>query len=790
MKILWFPRLQYDVDRLHLVTWKEMAKALERQGHAVRVAVAGIPENETPPGWIRLPLIPAKGLRLLGFALFGYAAFLWQCLRFRPDLVLLDVYSAGFAAPAIWFFRDTTWLLDQRTPIGHTSQSRNRFRRAAEDFWTASAMAFARRRFDGLTTITADFRTRMTERFGIPPDRIGVWGSGFDAERFDPARIRPADRPEELRGRFIVFQHGELSRNRGLPETVRALREPGLENAALVLLGAGPAQEDVRRTARECGVEERVRILPPVPHADIPAQIAGFDCAVMAYPVDDYWNCNHPIKFVEALAMGKTVVGTPIAVVREAGPAARFLEVIPDNRPESIAAGIRRCMAATDRPERGRAAIAYVRGNATWEAQAAKLMAFVATRRASPTRAAGIPLTIFHPMDPRGTKVGGAETFVRGLIRHAPADFDVELVGISATGPAGGEWLLAEGAKPFRFRPVVRVKDENRRSLVPLSLRYALALWPRRRRFAGRILFFNRIEPFWLFCRRPGPKLVAIHNDVQKQIASGPGEVLWSRFPRLYFALEKRCLPAADLVLSESGGTVDDCQRRYPGMRDRIARMSTWFDPELFSPPEQRAEEKRALAQRHPGLRADSDWILYTGRYQPQKAPIRLIEAFALVHRHRPEAMLLLSGEGNLKEDMSRMAVKRGLQDSVVFLDSVRRPDLAAWYRAADAFLLASDYEGMPIAVLEALACGLPVASTPVGEVPALVTPGSTGEIAAAYTAEALAEALERILSRRDRYAASACVAAVRDFTPQAVLRPLFDRLRALANQGAAAVRR
>ena len=40
MKILWFPRLQYDVDRLHLVTWKEMAQALERQGHDVRVAVA------------------------------------------------------------------------------------------------------------------------------------------------------------------------------------------------------------------------------------------------------------------------------------------------------------------------------------------------------------------------------------------------------------------------------------------------------------------------------------------------------------------------------------------------------------------------------------------------------------------------------------------------------------------------------------------------------------------------------------------------------------------------------
>ncbi|MGD9781034.1 MAG: glycosyltransferase [Kiritimatiellia bacterium] len=380
MKILWFPRLQYDVDRLHLTTWKEMANALGRQGHAVRVAVAGIPKSETPAGWIRLPLLPVKGLRLPAFWLSGYAAFLWQFLRFRPDLVLLDVYTAGFACPWIWLARRTAWVLDQRTPIAHTSLRRGPFRRAAERALTATAIAFARRWFNGMTTITEAFRAHVSETFGVPLDRIGVWGSGVDAERFDPARCVPAERPEDLQGRFVVFQHGEWSSNRGLLETVRALREPGLENAALVLLGEGPAQEEILRQARKCGVEARVRLRPPVPHAEIPAQIAACDCAVMAYPVDEYWNGNHPIKFVEALAMGKVVVCTPIAVVREAGPAARFLEVIPDNRPESIAAGIRACMAAPDLNERGREGIAFVRAHATWDAQAARLLAFVRAR--------------------------------------------------------------------------------------------------------------------------------------------------------------------------------------------------------------------------------------------------------------------------------------------------------------------------------------------------------------------------------------------------------------------------
>ena len=158
MKILWFPRLQFDMDHLHLVTWREMARALEQEGHCVRVAIAGIPKSETPPGWIRLPLCPIPVLRLLGFWLFGYAAFLWQRLAFRPELVILDIYTAGFGFPWAGFSPRTTWLLDQRTPIAHTSIRRGALRHAWEQTLTWMAMALARTCFDGMTTITEAFR--------------------------------------------------------------------------------------------------------------------------------------------------------------------------------------------------------------------------------------------------------------------------------------------------------------------------------------------------------------------------------------------------------------------------------------------------------------------------------------------------------------------------------------------------------------------------------------------------------------------------------------------------------
>ncbi len=388
-------------------------------------------------------------------------------------------------------------------------------------------------------------------------------------------------------------------------------------------------------------------------------------------------------------------------------------------------------------------------------------------------------------MDPRGSKIGGAETFVRGLIRYAPRDFEVELIGVSAQGPTAEELWLTEGSVRYKFRPLSRVADENRRGFVPLSLRFTRALRAIRADLGDRVLFFNRIEPAILFRGSLPRRIVAIHNDVPNQIVAGTGEVAWRHCPWLYLALEKRCLASADLVVSESRATVEHCRRRYAALRDRIEFLPLWVEPEVFAPPADRSAEKRRLLDQYPALRAAGDVVLFTGRFQRQKAPRRLIDALELVRRKRPGTTLLLIGDGDLRPAMERWVADRGLQNAVVFLRSMTRADLPAFYRAADVFLLASDYEGMPMSVLEALACGLPVASTPVGEIPSLLASGDNGELAADRSAETLAAALDRILSNRARYPAASCAASVRAFAPHAVLGPLYDHIRRLADHGA-----
>ena len=134
-------------------------------------------------------------------------------------------------------------------------------------------------------------------------------------------------------------------------------------------------------------------------------------------------------------------------------------------------------------------------------------------------------LRILHPMDPLGRKVGGAESFVKNMIRFSPSALSIELVGSSSRGEARvGEWReeLLDG-REYRFLPLLKEEGENRRSFPPLSLRYTLALRRSGLSWKDRILFFNRIEPAILPLNGATPRVAVVHNDVKAiHILSAP----------------------------------------------------------------------------------------------------------------------------------------------------------------------------------------------------------------------------------------------------------------------------
>jgi glycosyltransferase involved in cell wall biosynthesis len=104
-----------------------------------------------------------------------------------------------------------------------------------------------------------------------------------------------------------------------------------------------------------------------------------------------------------------------------------------------------------------------------------------------------------------------------------------------------------------------------------------------------------------------------------------------------------------------------------------------------------------------------------------------LLQAFSRL-KHA-EATLELIGEGPLTPKLKELAKELGLHDRVRFAGLATPPEIAARLRASDAYVLSSLSENMPLAVLEALCCGLPVAATDVGGVPEAV--GRDGAIGA-----------------------------------------------------------
>ena len=137
--------------------------------------------------------------------------------------------------------------------------------------------------------------------------------------------------------------------------------------------------------------------------------------------------------------------------------------------------------------------------------------------------------------------------------------------------------------------------------------------------------------------------------------------------------------------------------------------------------------------------------VLYVGRMRTRKAVAVLLEAFSRLLRSHPRAQLVLAGDGEHREALEQRARTLELDRSIRFLGAIPREQMGRWYGAADIYCLPSIYEGFPVAILEAMAAGLPVVSTTVSGIPEAVEDGVTGLLAEPEDAGKLAAALERL---------------------------------------------
>lgn len=387
-------------------------------------------------------------------------------------------------------------------------------------------------------------------------------------------------------------------------------------------------------------------------------------------------------------------------------------------------------------------------------------------------------LTIFYQFNPWHATIGGIQTIVNTFIKYAPDDFEVRFVGTGhPSNESIGKWQETELAgRAVHFFPLFPLENDNVRKVVPTTLKYAAALLGRN--FSSDFMHFHRLEPTLAALPWQGEKTLFIHNDIKKQMeAEGDKKaILWRRFPAAYFALERSLIGQFTQIFSCNTDSAELYRQRYPDIADRVSYLKNPFDNEIFYPLNQvaRERERRLLAQKL-GLPEATRFVLFAGRLHPQKDPLLLVRSLAVLNE--PNVHLLIAGDGELTEKVRGEISHLDLSGRVTMLGSVVQAELAKLHRVCSAFILSSAYEGLPLVVLEALACGTPVVTTDCGETPRLLAANS-GVVSKQRTPEAIADALGQILQHPDAYPSEACVRTAQPYSARAVINEVYSKMR------------
>ena len=205
--------------------------------------------------------------------------------------------------------------------------------------------------------------------------------------------------------------------------------------------------------------------------------------------------------------------------------------------------------------------------------------------------------------------------------------------------------------------------------------------------------------------------------------------------------VDRLTLTWTDCIVCCSGAVGRSVVSRIGGKIEHFTFIPFGVDIDQFEPA-------AAATRRELGLRDGQKVIGTVCRLvEPKKGLRILLQAMAVLAKRygQPPCQLLIVGDGPSRHELELLREQLGLSSWVVFAGS--RRDIPRVLHAVDAFVLPSLYEGFGIAILEAMAAGKPVIATAVGGIPEFVLSGETGLLVEPGNVEALADAIDRLLS-------------------------------------------
>lgn len=362
-----------------------------------------------------------------------------------------------------------------------------------------------------------------------------------------------------------------------------------------------------------------------------------------------------------------------------------------------------------------------------------------------------MPRRLFHLFPTFG--VGGSQVRLAQIAGHFGGRYHHTIYASDAVYTAAG---LFGAQVPFTK---IEAQIDKHRGLLNVPLYRRMLIEAR----ADVAVTYNWGAIEWAFATR----LIGGLRHVHIEDGFGPDEATRQLRRRVWF--RRLALTSAKTTVVVPSQVLFDIARRVWRLpSSRIELIANGIDLERFGGVD--AAQSRALAKK-----ADDEILIGTvASIRPEKNLSLLIRAFAKLP---PEvnARLFIVGGGNEPEFAKLRSTARaaGVEARVVFFGHAAKPELIL--RAFDVFAMSSATEQMPIGLLEAMACGLPVVATTVGDIASMVSPENLPYLAPSGAEDALAEALvglARDAQARSRIGAANRVKAATHYDQ----RTMFDR--------------
>jgi len=316
-----------------------------------------------------------------------------------------------------------------------------------------------------------------------------------------------------------------------------------------------------------------------------------------------------------------------------------------------------------------------------------------------------------------GLHVGGAEVLLRDINRKINKNsFDIKILSLTPIGSIGEE-IIHEGgdvstlSTKFKFSPLIlfgllRVLFQYKPDIVHAHLFHA--------DFLGRIAS--------LIYRKP--RFVSTMHNIDM------GGVKREILLRL-----TRFIPIVQIAVAES---INNKMIQYHiSSAEKTITIYNSIDLEYYSSGDKDEYRKKL------GINQSALVFVSVGRLVVQKGYGYLVESLATVLKKTPHFRMYVLGEGTSRAEIQRAIDEQGLADNIKLVgntDNVRE-----FLRAADLFVMSSLWEGLPVSLLEAMACGVPVVSTRVGGVSEVVENGIVGFLAEPKNPQNLAKKILQI---------------------------------------------